>query len=475
MKNKITSIWTLLALLWLTACTPENDFIEETNYPQGNKDIELIQIKAHDFIGAETITRTLVEIGGEGATFKWAKNDTLGIFPSQGYQVAFPMSAGAGTQSAEFDGGNWALKPSTQYMAYYPFEYNNRSNKNINVTYVGQYQKGNGNTDHLGAYDYMSASATTPTKGTIAFDFQHLGSLLQFKLKVPKAANFTSMTIETKDYVFIRNGKLDLTQEKPKIESSDKTTSISMELSDVKTSAAGQELIIYMMIAPTDLTGLGYTLKLSNDKGEMSEVEFKGQKFEAGKAYALSAELGAFEEAVLQMADKRGKVIGNDGGTLTLEYLTNTECQFIISEEAKDWITLVEGRAVTLQKTSFNIAENTSEENRRGIVTVKSTRSNLAVEYTILQGGTNTYAITEDRGNIPIGILSSNRQATSAEHGLKNLVDNNMDTYFEANTNSQIYIDWEGPYAVPIKTLVMHATEVVMAYSGGHSIYLPMG
>lgn len=453
MKNRITYIWTLLAMLWLAACTPENDFLEEMNQPQGNKDIKFIQIKAHDFIGAETITRTLVEVGGEGATFKWAKNDTIGIFPSQGYQVAFPMSAGAGTQTAEFDGGNWALKPSTQYMAYYPFEYNNRSNKNVSVTYVGQLQKGNGNTDHLGAFDYMSASATTPTKGTIAFDFQHLGSLLQFKLKVPKATSITSMTIETNDHVFIRNGKLDLTQEKPSIESSDKTTSISMELSDIQTSTAGQEIIIYMMIAPTDLTGLGYTLKLSSDNGEMAEVKFDGQKFEAGKAYALSAVLGTFEEAVLQMADKRGKVIGNDGGTLTLEYLTNTECQFIISDEAKDWISLVEGRTVTLQKTSFNIAENESEENRRGIVTVKSMRSNLAVEYTILQGGTNTYAITEDQGNIPIGILSSNRQATSEEYGLKNLVDNNMSTYFEANSNNQIYIDWEGPYAIPIKSI----------------------
>lgn len=454
MKKRIIYLVTFLAMLWVTACTPEYDIIEDTHSNlQEKSNIESIKIVAHDFIGAENITRTLVEVGGEGATFKWAPNDTIGIFPRKGYQVAFPMSAGAGTQSAEFNGGNWALKPSTQYMAYYPFEYSNRSNQNIHVDYTGQFQKGNGNTDHLGAFDYLAASATTPSKGHVTFDFKHLGSLLQFKLKVPEASNITAMTLEAQEHVFIRKGKVDLTQKTSAIESSDKVRSVSMEISDMKTSAAGQEIIIYMMIAPTDLTGQNYKLKLSTDKGKTTEAELTGQAFEAGKAYSLTADLSAFEEAVLQIADNRGKAIDNTGGKLTLEYLTNSECQFILSEDAKTWITPIESRSVTLQKSSFLIAENTSNKNRRGMITVKSIRSNLAVEYTILQGGLNTYAITEDRGNMPIGILSSNREATSEANGLQNLVDNNIDTYFEANANSQIFIDWEGPYAVPIKKI----------------------
>lgn len=456
MKIKFTYIWTLLSLLWLAACTPENDWNEEFSQPQeSDQNIELVKVTAHDFVGAEAITRTLVEVDNAGATFKWAKNDTIGIFPLQGYQVAFPMAAGAGTQSADFDGGGWALKPSSQYMAYYPFEYNNRSSKEIYISYVGQMQRGNGDTNHLGAYDFMAACATTPSKGTVAFDFQHLGVLLQFKLKVPAAANFTSMTLKAKDHVFIRNGKLDLTQKTVSIESSDKVTSLSMELSDVKTTASGQEVIIYMMMAPTDITGKDFTLKLSNDQGEVAETTFAGQKFEAGKAYALASELGAFEEAVLQIADNRGKVIGSEGGILTLEYLTNSECEFIVSEDAKEWITPVESRAATLQKTSFNIAPHTGNNNRQGIVTVKSKQSNLAVEYSILQGAPGTYAVTEQTAHMPIGILSSNREATSEAYGLKNLVDGNMNTYFEANASEQIFIDWEGPYSIAIRNIYL--------------------
>lgn len=453
----------MLATALLAGCTLENDIMEQTQPTQG-EEIESIKVSARNFIGAEEITRTSVEVGDDGATFVWAENDTIGIFPDTGYQVAFPMQSGAGSQTAEFDGGGWALKASSQYAAYYPFAYENRSGKNIAVTYTGQLQKGNGNTAHIGQYDYMSAAATTPAEGSVTFDFQHLGTLVQWKLKVPAAGEFTSLTLKTKEHLFIRKGKIDLTSSKHAIESSDKATSFSMELQDISTTAAGQEITVYMMMAPTDLSGQSYTLSLTNSEGKMAEAVLEGQKFEAGKAYALTVELGKFEDAVLEIADKRGKAIGSEGGTVTLEYLTNSECQFIVSDDAKEWITLAESRAVTSHKAAFNIAENTGEKNRRGIVTIKCKHSNLAVEYIILQGGVNTYAITEEGGNIPVGILSSNKEATSAANGLKNLVDNNLNTYFEANGNSQVHIDWEGPYAIAIKGLELAVN------SGGYGI-----
>lgn len=449
MKTSMKYIWMLLATCWLVACTPENDFEEIPLSPEETENIESIKVTAHDFEGAENITRTLVEVGGEGATFKWAQTDTIGIFPAQGYQVAFPMSAGAGTQSAEFDGGGWALKPSTQYMAYYPFEYNNRSNKSVAVSYVGQFQKGNGNTDHLGAYDFMAATATTPSKGTVAFDFKHLGALLQFKLKTSAAANFTSMTLETQEHKFIRNGKLDLTAQTPAIQTSDKTTSLSMELSDIKLSAAGQEAVIYLMIAPVDLTGHNYTLKLCNDKGESTEATFTGQKFEAGKAYALTADLSAFEEATLQIADYRGKAIDWQGGNIQLEYLSNLECTYSISENAKDWLTVADSRVITKHTLTIHAEKNTTDTNRRGTITIFNQRSNLAVEYAIIQGSEGAYAITQNNGPLPVGILYSEDTPTSPEHGLANLVDGNLDTYYEVAASS-FDIMWEGAYSTPV-------------------------
>lgn len=445
MKIKFSKFWTLIVTLFMVACTPESDFIE-TESLQGNN-IESILVTAKDFEGSENLTRTAVEVSNSGASFTWSANDTIGIFPVTGYQVAFPMESGAGTKSASFDGGGWALKNNTAYAAYYPFCYENRNRKEVAITYVGQYQKGNNNTNHIGLYDYMSATATAPSEGSVAFNFEHLGALVQWRIKMPEGGNFTSLTVESKEYVFIRNGKLDLSQSKHTIESSDKSTSISMELDQISTTAGGQEIIVYMMMAPVNLTGKEFTLSVTNDQGKVGEVSLTGLNFEAGKAYSLSAELPTFQDAVLQIADRKGKVIGIEGGTLTLEYLSNVACQFTISDDAKDWIIAPSSRAVTQRNITFQINENTGNANRRGTVTINSIKSNLAIEYTILQGGPNTYAITEEGGSLPIGILSSPSSPTSPQHGLSTLVDNDLSTYFEVTGNS-CQIIWESPYSV---------------------------
>ena len=451
MKIRKLHICTLLATLFFVACTPEADIIE--NLPQHSDEnaISSIQVTAHDFEGGENLSRTSVEITHDGASFSWAANDTIGIFPANSFQTAFPMTSGAGSKTAEFDGGDWALKASSFYAAYYPFDFNNRSGKNVAISYMGQNQKGNDKTDHLGKFDYMAAAATTPSKGSVSFDFRHLGALVQWRVKVPAAGNYTALTLEAKEHVFIRNGKVDLTQKTPVIESSDKATSISMELADINPKTAGEEVTVYMMMAPTDLTGKTYTLSLSNDKGQMACAELQGQKFEAGKAYAVTVELGKLEEATLQIADHRGKAIDMNGGQIKLEYLSNQECTYTISEEAKDWISVVSSRTITERTLTVNVDKNIGESNRRGTVTIRSLKNNLAVEYSIIQGTEGSVTITEENGLLPVGILYTEETPTSADHGLATLVDNNLDTYFEV-ANTSFDIMWEGAYSTPVCT-----------------------
>ena len=451
MKKRKLYICTLLATLFFVACTPEADIIENLPQHPGENVISSIQVTAHDFEGGEKLSRTLVEITHDGASFTWAENDTIGIFPANSYQTAFPMTSGAGSKTAEFDGGDWALKASSFYAAYYPFEFNNRSGKSVAVSYVGQLQQGNDNTDHLGKFDYMAAAATTPEEGSVSFDFQHLGALVQWRIKVPAAGNYTALTLEAKEHVFIRNGVVDLTKSTPAIESSDKATSVSMELAEISPKSAGEEITVYMMMAPVDLTGKTYTLSLSNNKGETASATLSGQNFEAGKAYAVTAELGKLEEATLQIADYRGKAIDMNGGEIKLEYLSNQECTYVISEDAQEWISVVQGRAITERTLTLNIDKNTGEKNRRGTVTIKSVQSNLAVEYAVVQGAEGTVAITKANGYLPVGILYTEETPTSEKNGLANLVDDKLNTYFEV-TGTGFEIMWEGAYSTPVCT-----------------------
>ena len=149
-----------IATLLAVACISNNEFYTEKKEPSGSKNIRII---TKDFIWHDSKTKSTVEADDNGVKFKWSENDTIGIFPMNGFQVAFPMASGAGTNSAEFNGGDWKLREASAYAAYYPFNFYNKSGKNISVTYIGQVQNGNDNTGHIGSFDYLSASARTPS------------------------------------------------------------------------------------------------------------------------------------------------------------------------------------------------------------------------------------------------------------------------------------------------------------------------
>lgn len=444
MNKLLTYLLSYTILLLGIACTPveETEFIQEQ---KSSKEIRSIQVRAHDFIGSENITRTVVEISDQGASFKWGKNDTIGIFPTNGYQVAFPMSLGTGLQNAEFDGSDWTLKASKQYAAYYPFDYENRSYKNVAISYLGQKQTGNGSTDHLGKYDYMAANITTPSEGNVTFDFRHLGALIQWKLTMPESGNFTKLTLKCKEQVFTHTGTLDMSKETMAIASEQKHKRVSMDLDNVSTYNQGQ-MVMYMMISPTQLKGQTYSLILSDNTGKMMATQLEGKNFEAGKAYSISADnFEDYEEDALEMIGSPLKLANGTRDTLTLEYQTNKPLTYTISEEAKDWISPIEcnSRVTSKENMQFDIKENSTETNREGTITLTSFSGDISITYTILQGKAGFYAVSQEKGCIPpTGFIYCNYPATSPVHGLYALADNNPETYFEVEAQN-FEIVWE--------------------------------
>ena len=277
-------------------------------------DIEKIRVTVKDFVTDDNFVKSNVTIGNNGASFTWAENDTIGIFPNNGYQAAFPMTSGAGTKNAEFDGGGWALRASSQYMAYYPFEFNNRSAKSISISYSGQHQTGNANTSHLGKYDYMAAAASTPENGNVTFEFKHLGVLVQWKVVMPSPATVTSLSIEPTGKELLKAGKIDLTTTSQAIEATEYHPIQSILLSDISTTKSNEEITVYMMMPPVDLSGQDYYVHLSNDLGQTATAKLVGQNFEAGKAYSISLEPSDFQEGHITIADNT--TIGAQAGVL---------------------------------------------------------------------------------------------------------------------------------------------------------------
>lgn len=293
MKKSVLKTIALLTSFAIIACS-QDIVVENTQNRNDGDAINKICITGKDF-QIDDDTRSSVTIGESGASFAWDEDDVIGIFPDKGDQVSFAMEQGAGTQTATFTGGGWALKSSATYAAYYPHVYENRDLTKIPVSYVGQTQNGNANTDHIGAYDFMAASVTTPSNGAVAFDMQHLGALVQLTVNVAEPSKLIRVTLDA-DVDFVQTGTIDLSAETPAINAKSSSESLRIGLSNIVTTKAFEEVTIYFMMAPIDLTNKTLKAVIEKDNYYYQEIELTGKKFEAGKAYKLTANMASEEE-----------------------------------------------------------------------------------------------------------------------------------------------------------------------------------
>ncbi len=286
MKKFITKATALLPLLAVVACS-EDALVENTPIANNDGTIKEISITGKDF-QFEGETRSSVSISESGASFLWDEDDVVGIFPNKGDQVSFAMDGGSGTQTATFSGGGWALKSSATYAAYYPHVYENRDMTKIPVSYVGQTQNGNANTDHIGAYDFMAASVATPSNGAVAFDMQHLGCLVQLKVKMPQPTILEKVELISSSIPFTTQGTVNLTAEEVEINWSQRSGAFEINLQNIETTTDDEEVTIYFMMAPANLIDKELFARITLYTGVSYHVEVVGKNFEAGKIYAIT-------------------------------------------------------------------------------------------------------------------------------------------------------------------------------------------
>ena len=281
----------LLSAIALASCTLEP--IDEGLESSG--DFDKVIIRAHDFVWGESpVTKTSLTISEtDGAVFAWAAGDIVGIYPDVGTQVRFPIveGIGEGTQVAKFTGGGWAVKGAHKYMAYYPFIPDMDLDKEaVPVDYTGQVQNGNNSTAHLSPFDFMAAAASSPSDGEISFDFKHLGALLMLNLTVPKVGEYTTLTLSCPGAPFVTKGTVDITADTPVITPTDWSNEFIIHLSNLTTTQANENIVIFALIPPVDLSEQTITVNLRGDHAdcETSFTRGKNKPFVAGRSYRPS-------------------------------------------------------------------------------------------------------------------------------------------------------------------------------------------
>lgn len=304
--NKKTSLsFCLFSLLcFFGSCSSE--VFEEESYI-GGKVIEKVLVEIPE-LEYDADTRTEFSLNDDDSfTMTLAKDDTLGIFPTKGDQVSFPMT-GSGT-TFTFDGGGWGLKDRYAYAAYFPFSKANyfRTNKEILLDYTGQEQDGIDNPAHLGKYDFLAAGASHPQGDYLKISLTRMVCVVRLYLTVPDAGTYTYATIKTDEESFFTKQNLNISGETPQVVPVSASNKLVLALNEFETTEANQVVKLFMMAAPVDLTGKTLYVELRNISGDVYKgtlIPRKDQNLKANTIRKFDAEL--------HLSDGEGEIPGLD-------------------------------------------------------------------------------------------------------------------------------------------------------------------
>ena len=229
----------------------------------------------------DTKTAVIPDASYSSYGFIWSAKDTVGIFPDAGSQIYFTMASGAGASSAQFDGGAWTCKDGYEYWSYFPFIGNYYLNPaKIPVTFLGQKQVGNANSDHFQKYDYMYAPMTRKEDNFLNFSYQHLITGVLPWVDLP-AGHYTGLTLSLEEALFVTKGEYNLTSTSPAISGKEYSNSLHIDL-DITLTDPGT-LIVYVPMAPIDMRGKTLTITVSDEGARSFEYTYN-----PGKAYVAS-------------------------------------------------------------------------------------------------------------------------------------------------------------------------------------------
>lgn len=266
----------LFAGACLCACTSE---LDEFSGGTVQDDSSLkASIPAYTF---ESETR--VAISNDLQNFTWASGDQLGLYYNDGATAAaarFTVLQG-GSSTGSFSNAAFALNENTTYYAFYPFDMNAMVTS-ANVDFRNQKQTANASAAHLGAYNYMVATAATDSNGETAIAFQNIGAVMQAVLTMPETATLTSLTVTSDGTPFITKGTASM--KTGTITGKENSKTVTLALDNISVNK-GATLTANLLVAPVNMYGSTLRFSLTGSNGFIYSVNIAGKNMSAGKAY----------------------------------------------------------------------------------------------------------------------------------------------------------------------------------------------
>lgn len=261
--------------------------------------VSRIRMSAVDFHDTdEKTTRSILTPTSSGTSFSWMENDVVAVYSSSKGMTNFLIDNNNISEdglSAEFDGSGFMLTPNSKYYAFYPYSKASTDKTTIPISYLGQRISSNGDFRSLGNYDYMFACGVADDNSHSSFLFNHLGCVIEFIIKVPATAKYTSVRFEldhpTSNNYLIRSGKVDITAQSPSIIPDTYVTDsvFKVNLGDNGIYVEKESLLtVYMICPPQNLEGKDINVRLVDSETKWYKAIVAGKNMRAGYTYHYS-------------------------------------------------------------------------------------------------------------------------------------------------------------------------------------------
>lgn len=288
--------------------------------------------------GAADVYPVFVYKEGVGLHFSWISGGKGRAYVDEGSSDCVLLLARTVEDNGNYvavSNAGWALVSGNTCYGFFPYDgkHYGVNNTALPVTYKGQRQSGNGSTQHLGVYDYMTARDLITTTSA-QFNFSHLGCVMRLQYTVTEAMSVNSITLKTTGEGFITGATVNVPEQTMKpVEKNTLMTLVTDELELEK----GQTLTAYLMMCPADLSNETLTVRINADDGTFVERQLTGVAFQAGKLYDVS-----LDDDIAEAKSGAGEMWSESNGKRGGAYL-ETDAEAVSSQRcyAPDFVTAV--------------------------------------------------------------------------------------------------------------------------------------
>lgn len=424
-------------------------------------------------------TKSLAYENGK-LVFTWAEGEKVVVFGNK--DAASFNSLTSGETSTKLESEGFTLKDNVNYYACLPAYTIPAATQStsVPVTFMGQRQTANGNSDHLKSFDYACASATKAEgKNTISFELKNQVAWIVLDHTFTDATNnVTSVTINADEDLFVTKGTLDVTTSTITEGTKDRkiTLNLGEEGGNGISFAAGETFRGFFTLNPVDLSGKTLTFTATTKSGETVALgTFTKASANLTKNLAVRiqtsgsakvATVGGKEYSTLSAA----LAAASEGATISVVSDVTTEKVLIDKSVTFD----LGGHTVTADDDVFYIAENGLTVNfkngnivstKYGGLFFKQGRQNEHITFdncniTGVEGAIATSTLTGSTITINGGTFTSSNNAVILTNGNKR-----MYPYDETNTALR-----ENPNTITINGGTFKGQMSDEAYNGRNSI-----